>query len=333
MTVQFKDYYEALGVSRTASQDEIKAAFRKLARKYHPDVARDDPEAESRFKEINEAYEVLSNPDSRKKYDQLGANWKHGQDFRPPPGWEGARWKSAGGPDAGQGFDFHFSGTGFSDFFEQFFGGRHGGFSIFEEEMGAPGFGAYGRSERPRRGQDVEADIMVTLHEAIHGATRPISLRQTDPRTGGVTTQTYRVRIPSGVREGQRIRMSGKGEAGASGGPAGDLYLRVRFARHPDYRVRGSDLYYDLDVAPWEAVLGSRIKVPVLTGNIAVTIPPGTGNGSHLRVRKHGLPSRDKGRGNLYVVINIVLPDRLTVEEKRLWEELKSKSRFNPRQT
>ena len=330
MAVQFKDYYEILGVSRKSSQEEIKNAFRKLARKYHPDVARDNPEAETRFKEINEAYEVLSNPETRRKYDQLGANWKHGQDFRPPPGWEGMRWQTAGGPDTGQGFEFHFGGTGFSDFFEQFFGGQRGGFSMFEGEPGGPGFGSFAGTERTRRGQDIEGDIMVSLHEALHGTTREVAVQRTHPRTGRTETRNYRVRIPPGVRDGQRIRLSGKGEAAPGGGQAGDLYLRVRFARHPDYRVHGSDLYYDLNLAPWDAVLGTRATIPALTGKVAVTIPPGAQQGQPLRVRGHGVPARGGARGVLYVVIHIQVPSRVTDEEKRLWQKLKSKSHGDP---
>ena len=232
MAVQFRDYYETLGVSKTASDEEIRSAFRKLARKYHPDVAKDKKTAEEKFKEINEAYEVLSDPEKRKKYDQLGANWNQPGGFQPPPDWGGGAqpggyYQWSGGD--GGGIDFEFGGTGFSDFFEAFFGGGRG----------RSAFGGFGQRQRTaERGSDVEADIMVTLEEALHGATRQVSLR----RAGSKKVETYQVKIPRGVREGQRIRLAGQGEAGERGGQSGDLFLRVRLARHPDFTVEGADL-------------------------------------------------------------------------------------------
>src|SRR5207237_197472 len=224
MAVQFRDYYETLGVSKTATEDEIRSAFRKLARKYHPDVAKDKKAAEEKFKQINEAYEGLSDPEKRKKYDQLGANWNQPGRFQPPPDWGGGaqpggyyQWS---GGDGGGGVDFEFGGTGFSDFFEAFFGGGRG----------RSAFGGFGQRERTaERGSDVEADIMVTLEEALNGATRQVSLR----RAGSRKVETYQVKIPRGVREGQRIRLAGQGEAGGRGGKSGDLFLRVRLERHP----------------------------------------------------------------------------------------------------
>src|SRR5216110_3636914 len=252
MPVQFRDYYESLGVPKTASEDEIRSAFRKLARKYHPDVAKDKKAAEEKFKEINEAYEVLSDPEKRTKYDQLGAGWNRPGGFQPPPGW-GAQQPGGGfrqyewaGGDNG-GVQFEFGGTGFSDFFEAFFGGGRG----------RSAFGGFGqRGTMAESGSDVEADIMVTLEEALHGLTRQVSLR----RAGFKKTETYQVKIPRGVREGQRIRLAGQGEAGERGGKSGDLFLRVRLARHPDFSVEGSDLVHEVKIAPWQTVLGEDRK-------------------------------------------------------------------------
>jgi len=326
MPVEFKDYYATLGVPRTASDQDIKKSFRKLAREFHPDVAKDKKTAEEKFKEINEAYEVLSDPDKRKKYDQYGSTWKEGGGYQPPPGWQDAR--SAGGA---QSQEFHFGGTGFSDFFEQLFGRSGGG-----------GFGFGGRdfeaaeSAQPRgpaRGYDIEGDILVTLDEAMRGSVRSISLERVKPKTGQTEAQTFKVRVPVGVKEGQTIRIPGKGGDGANGGTSGDLFLHVRYAAHPDFRARGSDLHYDLDLAPWEAVLGTTVSVPTLESPVKVRIPAGTNNGCQLRVRGRGLPrGRDGERGDLYVVVNVQLPPQLSEEERELWEKLGRVSRFNPRQ-
>src|SRR5207249_3035169 len=264
MPVQFRDYYETLGVPKTATEDEIRTAFRKLARKHHPDVAKDKKAAEEKFKEINEAYEVLSDSEKRKKYDQLGADWNRPGGFQPPRGWvaqppEGGfyQWGGDGG------VQFEFGGTGFSDFFEAFFGGGRG-------RSAFGGFG--GRQATAERGADVEADIMVTLEEAHHGSTRTVSLR----RAGSNKVENYQVKIPRGVHEGQRIRLAGQGEAGVRGGKSGDLFLRVRLARHPDFSVEGSDLIHEVKIEPWRAVLGSELVVPTLEGNVRLKIPPGT---------------------------------------------------------
>src|SRR5207248_3180788 len=234
MAVQFRDYYETLGVSKTASDEEIRSAFRKLARKYHPDVAKDKKTAEEKFKEINEAYEVLSDPEKRKKYDQLGANWNQPGGFQPPPDWGGGFQQAPGGGfyqsgGDGGGVQFEFGGTGFSDFFEAFFGGGRG-------RSAFGGFG--GREATAERGADVEADILVTLEEALHGSKRTVSLR----RAGSNKVEKYQVKIPKGVHEGQRIRLAGQGEAGARGGTSGDFFLRVRRATCQDCSVEGSDL-------------------------------------------------------------------------------------------
>jgi curved DNA-binding protein len=313
MAVQFRDYYETLGVPKTASDDEIKSAFRKLARKYHPDVAKDKKTAEEKFKQINEAYEVLSDPEKRKKYDQLGADWNQPGGFQAPPGW-GARQPGGGfqqwsGGDGG--VEFEFNGTGFSDFFEQFFGGG-GGRSAF----GGAGFGQ--RQAAAERGSDVEADIMVPLEEALHGAKRTISLR----RAGSNKVETYQVKIPRGVREGQRIRLAGQGGAGESGGKSGDLFLRVRLQRHPDFTVEGSDLIHEVKIAPWQAVLGTTLKVPTLEGAVRLKIPPGTQGGQRFRLRELGLPTAAGKRGDLYVEVQINIPKKITERERELWQEL-----------
>ena len=311
MAVQFRDYYEMLGVSKTANEDEIRSAFRKLARKYHPDVAKDKKTAEEKFKQINEAYEVLSDPEKRRKYDQLGENWNQPGGFQPPPQW-GAGQPGGGfhrGSGENGGVEFEFGGTGFSDFFEAFFGGGRG----------RSAFGGFGQRETmAERGSDVEADIMVTLEEALHGSTRQVSLR----RAGSTKTETYQVRIPRGVREGQRIRLAGQGEASERGGKSGDLFLRVRLARHPDFSVEGSDLVHEVKIAPWQAVLGDQLIVPTLEGNARLKLPSGTQGGQRFRLRERGLPGVSGQRGDLYVVVQIALPKKLTEREREIWEQL-----------
>jgi curved DNA-binding protein len=325
MPVEFKDYYETLGVAREASQEEIRKAFRKLAREYHPDVAKDKRKAEEKFKEINEAYEVLGDPAKRKKYDTLGANWNRPE---PPPGWQQST-RGGTGTAGAEDFEFHFGGTGFSDFFEQFFGGR-ADFSNFQDLNGG-GRRARASATEPMRGQDIEGDILVTLDEAHQSSVRSISFQRRNRSTGKVTTESFRVRVPLGVQEGQLIRVPSKGEEGLNGGPPGDLYLRVRFAQHPDFRVRGSDLYYDLELAPWEAVLGTTISIPALHAPVSVRVPPHTNNGQQLRVRGKGLPTGPSTRGDLYALITIQIPPEVSGEERKLWEQLAAKSNFNPR--
>jgi curved DNA-binding protein len=346
MPVQYKDYYETLGVSRGVSDADLKKAFRKLAREFHPDVAKNKKQAEEKFKEINEAYEVLSDPAKRKRYDELGANWRSGADFRPPPGYESfGRGRAAPG---GGTHEFHFGGTGFSDFFEQLFGsaggrggagfGRGGAFST--EEMGI------------ERGQDIEGDIMVTLEEAMRGSVRSVSVqhavaceqcggtgqrqRRACPACGGTgqvaKTETYQVKIPAGVTEGQRLRIAGRGEPGLGGGVAGDLYLRVRMARHPDFAVEGHNLIYEAELTPWEAVLGANISVPTLNGHVSIKMPAGTQNGQKMRVRGRGLPQRAGENGDLIVETRVEVPNKVTDAERKLWEQLARESRFNPRE-
>ncbi|MCE5339504.1 MAG: DnaJ domain-containing protein [Planctomycetaceae bacterium] len=320
MPVKFKDYYDVLGVARDANGEEIKKAFRKLAHKYHPDVAKDKITGEEKFREINEANEVLSDPEKRRKYDQLGANWNHQGQQPPPP-------QSGFGGGSGDASEFHFDGTGFSDFFEQFFGSR----GRVSEGFGRTNGNGMEGETIAHRGQDIEADILVTLDEILHGSTRTINLQRTDPRSGQLGKRTLRVKIPPGVREAQLIRLAGKGQEGIGGGESGNLYLKVKFAQHPDFRVRGADLYYDLDLAPWEAVLGVTIHIPTLDGMVSLKIPTGTIAERQLRLRGKGLPMSNGMRGDLYAVVSIQVPVNLTPEQKILWEQLAAKSTFNPR--
>ena len=323
MPVQFRDYYDILGVSKTATGDDIRKAFRKLARKYHPDVAKDKKTAEEKFKEINEAYEVLSDSSKREKYDRLGAGWQQYE--------QGAGAGRAGGGTRQRGpggVEFDFGGTGYSDFFEQFFGGRggRGGTAGFPGTAGGGGgfdfFGAGQTAAPPERGADVEADLSVTLEEAINGSRRPITLRRTDGK-GSSRTETYDVKIPAGVHEGQRIRLRSRGEAARGGGESGDLYLRVRLAPHADFRVEaGGDLYHDLVVAPWQAVLGTEVDVPTLEKPMHLKIPAGSQVGQRFRLRGRGLPKVGGGRTDLYVQLGVTLPEQLSERQRELWQQL-----------
>lgn len=302
MAVNFKDYYATLGVSREAPIEEIKRAYRALARKHHPDKAAPEerPAAEARIKEINEAYAVLKDPEKRKKYDRLGEHWDQ-------PEMAGGGFGGRGFPRHSAGdFHTHFGGTGFSDFFEQMFG---------------TGAGAV-----PEREKTIESDIMVPLEEAVRGATREISLRSTDPFTGQERVQTFKVRIPAGVRDGQRLRVP------MPGGEPGRIHLVVRIAPHPEFRVREGNIYHDLELAPWEAVLGAKIEVPTLTGAVRLTIPPGTPHGRRFRLKGRGLPGLRGGEaGDLFVEVALQVPQSLNAQEREQWETLAQTSTFNPR--
>jgi curved DNA-binding protein len=322
MAVKFKDYYQTLGVEPTATPEEIKQAFRKLARIHHPDVAKNKAAGEAKFKEINEAYEVLGDPDKRRRYDELGANWQDGA------GRETAGAQPRGAQRGRAGSDFEFGGTGFSDFFESFFGGgrdRYGSFGRGDGQHADEGEGFV------HSGQDVEADIMVTLEEALRGSKRSVTLRRPGADGREDRLDTYQVKIPAGVREGQRIRLAGQGGEGFGGGRAGDLYLRVRLARHPDFTVKGADLYFDLDLAPWEAVLGVRARIPALDGVTSLKVPAGATTGGQLRLRGLGLPREDGTRGDLYAVARIQVPSSPSAAERTLWEKLAKESNFKPR--
>lgn len=303
MAVGFRDYYEVLGVPRGASDEEIRSAYRKLAREYHPDVNK-DPGAEDRFKEVSEAYEVLRDPEKREKYERLGANWKAGEDVSGASGFGGGA--SGFGDGAGQGFG---DGAGFSDFFESFFGGRRGASGGFE------GFSM--------RGGDQEATIEVSLEEAARGGKQRISLAD---------GRDFEVQIPPGVRDGQKIRLAGQGGEGASGGPAGDLYLRVRIKRHPRFRREDDDLVVEIPVAPWEAALGATVPVPTLNGSAKVKVPAGSSSGRRLRLRGEGMPGPGGRKGDLYASVRVVVPKALEKRERELFEELAAVSRFDPRQ-
>ncbi len=322
--MKFKDYYQTLGVARTASVDEIKQAFRKLARLYHPDVAKNKVTAEEKFKEINEAYEVLGDPEKRARYDEMGPNWQEGAGAAPPPrGARGRRADAAGQPD------FEFGGTGFSDFFESFFSDRRGGSGSFPRTGGrhTDDEGVYAQP-----GRDIEADLLVTLEEVLRGSQRKVTLRRPEMDGEPGRNNTYQVRIPPGMREGQKIRLAGQGGPGHGGAAAGDLYLRVRLARHPDFTVRGDDLHCDLDLAPWEAVLGVKVKIPTLDGTTTLRVAPDTEAGTQLRVRQLGLPREDGTRGDLYALVRLKTPPAVAAQERALWEQLARVSKFNPRE-
>lgn len=310
MAAQFRDYYETLGVPKSASADGIKSSFRKLARKHHPDLAKDKKAAEEKFKEINEAYEVLSDPEKRRKYDEYGANWQHaGNGFGGGASAQAGGFGAGGSPfGGGGGGDFHFGGTGYSDFFEQFFGTRRGrGYG-----------GGVDFEETPQRGRDVEADILVTLEEVLNGATRQISFR----KGNSPDVQTYTVKIPKGVREGQRIRLAGQGGSGGARGEAGDLYLRVKLQQHPDYLFDGADIHYEAEIPAWRAVLGGELTIPTPDGRAKLKIPAGTQNGRKFRIPGRGLPEKGGTRGDFYAVAEISIPESVTPEQKELWEKL-----------
>lgn len=334
MAVGFKDYYAILGVGRDASESEIKKAFRALARRYHPDTAKDKRTAEEKFKEINEAYEVLGDAEKRRRYDRLGARWREAEAAGVPPEWN-MRGADGGAPDG----EFHFDGTGFSDFFEQFFGSgarMRGGFGEWRGGVrfgqGAPRGTRRRREVRPRAGADIEGDLLVTLEEALRGTTKDVTVRYVDPETGAVRTRTFRARVPAGVREGQIIRLSGAGEPGRDGGEAGDLYLRARLAKHPDYRVEGADLYHEIDLAPWEAVLGATVTVRTPEGKIALKIPAGTRVGQTFRIPGRGMPKGpEEARGDFFVVARIQTPTEVSEGERAAWKRLAEVSRFRAR--
>jgi curved DNA-binding protein len=310
--VEYRDYYDILGLKRDATLDEIKRSYRKLARKYHPDVSK-EPDAEERFKEVGEAYEVLKDPEKRAAYDALGSNWQAHQEFRPPPGW-----------DAG----FEFSGGGYtpgggdhSDFFEELFGRatrgaghRAGGFNI----------------RMP--GEDHHAKVLIDIEDSLNGAARNISLRMPElTGDGRVVTRerTLKVRIPKGVRPGQQIRLAGQGGPGFGGGENGDLYLEVEFREHPLYRVEGADVYLDLPVAPWEAALGATVKAPTPSGAVDLKIPPNSSQGRKLRLKGRGLPGANPG--DLYAVLRIVLPPASSDAARELYEQMRRELDFDPR--
>lgn len=328
MAVKYQDYYQVLGVSRSATQKEIQQAYRKLARQYHPDVNK-AKDAEARFKEINEANEVLGDPDKRKRYDELGADWKPGQEFRPPPGWggpsgggAGGRARQRGGHPGANGEGFQFEGGSFSDFFEQIFGGGgafrggRGGADIFGNMGGEMGPDAFTQ----------ESELTITLEDAYHGATKHLTLR--DPADG--STRNLQVKIPPGATDGTTIRLAGQGGRGP-GGQAGDLRLKLTLAPHDRFKVEGHDLVLTLPISPWEAALGAKVPVATLDGTVTLTLPPGSQSGQRLRLKERGLPQRGGTRGDLYAVLRVTVPKPLSDVERRLFEELQKESKFDPR--
>ncbi len=329
--MRFKDYYVVMGVPRGATQDEIKRAYRKLARKFHPDVSK-EKDAEERFKELQEAYEVLKDPEKRAAYDQLGENWRQGQEFRPPPDWGKGFEFSAGRGRGGSGGQ---AGTAdFSDFFSELFGAR----SPFSREGGfgarTHGFetgGGRGGRSHGAAGQDHVARVEIAVEDAYRGGTRTIELRTPEiTPEGHVTTRprTLRVSIPAGVVAGQQIRLAGQGSPGFGGGPAGDLYLEVNFRPHPLYRVDGRDITVTLPVAPWEAALGETVSVPTLGGAVEMKLPTGARSGQRLRLRGRGLPGQTPG--DQYVVLEVVLPPD-SPRSREFFERMKRELPFDPR--
>jgi curved DNA-binding protein len=344
MAASTKDYYEILGVKRGASDDEIKKAYRKLARKFHPDLNPGDKAAEEQFKQLQTAYDVLSEPEDRKLYDQYGENWRAVKAGAgpPPPGWQEARQGGgrAGPPPGGFDFsDFDLGGGGF----------RSGtaGFDIFEEMFG----GARGRGRPSGRGRDVEAELELSLEEAHRGGRRTLQMQAAEvcptcngtgikdnqpcPTCGGtgqvLRPKSIEVNIPAGVRDGSTIRLAGQGGAGSNGSRPGDLYLHIRLRPHPTFSVNGDDIETELPVAPWEVVLGASAEAPTIDGKVELKIPPGAKNGQRLRLRGQGLNKRKGGRGDEYVRLKIDVPKEVSPEERRLYEELSRVSRFNPR--
>jgi curved DNA-binding protein len=324
--MEFKDYYKIMGVPRDASQDDIKRAYRKLARKYHPDVSK-EPQAEVRFKELGEAYEVLKDPEKRVAYDQLGTDWKANQEFRPPPDWNaGFEFSERGfaGPGASQ----------YSDFFESLFG-HHGGFGGAQGRQGRQGGsfagGRAGAFHAP--GQDHYAKVMIDLEEAYQGGTRAITLQvpQVDAQ-GRASTREHRlnVAIPKGIRAGQYIRLAGQGARGHGQGQPGDLYLEIEFRPHPNYRVENADVYLDLPVAPWEAALGATVKTPTPGGIVELKIPAGSTTGRKLRLKGRGIPG--KTPGDFFVVLQIITPPADDEADKSLYHKMAEQFKsFNPR--
>ena len=307
--MEYKDYYKIMGLKRDASQDDIKRAYRKLARKYHPDVSK-EKNAEAHFKEVGESYEVLKDPEKRAAYDHLGADYKSGQDFNPPPNWDsGFEFRGDGFTDADK--------PGFSDFFEQLFGQQAHGTH---------------RSQHAARGEDHHAKVMVDLGDAFHGATRSISLQSPGLDEQGrmqLTNRVLNVKIPRGIKEGQFIRLTGQGLPGMGQGVAGDLYLEMHFNPHAYFRVEGRDLHMQLPVAPWEAMLGANVKAPTPEGTVDLKIPAGSNTGNKLRLKGRGIPGNPAG--DIYVTLSVVAPPADSEQAKEAYKDMADKLAFNPR--
>ncbi len=323
--MEFRDYYDTLGLARDATQDEIKRAYRKLARKYHPDVSK-EKDADQQFKALGEAYEVLKDPEKRAAYDQLGANWQGGQDFNAPPDWDAGFEFSGGGftqGDFNQGGSTQGDGQAYSDFFE----------SLFGQSFHAAGAGGGQSQRRGPHGGDHHAKIMIDLEDSLNGATRPITLHVPEVSPEGHVRTRERVlniKIPKGIAPGQSIRLAGQGDPGPGGGKSGDLYLEVEFRAHSLYHLEGNDIYMDLPVAPWEAALGAAIKVPTPSGVVDMKIPAGSVEGRKLRLKNRGLPT--KQAGHFYVVLRVVLPPADNPAAEKLYRDMERELAFNPRE-
>ncbi|CDH45525.1 DnaJ C-terminal domain-containing protein [Candidatus Contendibacter odensensis] len=318
--MKYQDYYQILGVARNASAEDIKKAYRRLARKYHPDVSKES-RAEERFKEVAEAYEVLRDAEKRAAYDQLGGNWQAGQDFRPPPGWQSGSSRPRRPADG-------FGGQDFSDFFESMFGNLHGrgGFA------GAPGGFASGRSGFQSSGQSQTVPLEISLEEAYHGGNRALQLQVPErDASGRVTTRsrTLNIKIPAGVANGQKIRLAGQGNAGSGGGPNGDLYLEMKIKPHPLYSVQDRDITMELPLAPWEAALGGKVEVPTLGGSVTINIPANARNGQKLRLRGRGLPGQPPG--DQIMMLRLVNPPADTEAARELFQRMAQELPFDPR--
>jgi curved DNA-binding protein len=310
--MDFKDYYKILGVEPTADDKAIKTAYRKLARKYHPDVSK-ERDAEEKFKEANEAYEALSSPEKRAEYDELRKYGQHGRPFQGPPGWES---RSSGG----------FEGGDFSDFFSSIFGARGGN--------GNP-FGRGQQRSSGRRGQDVEMELAIFLEETLSAESKQISFQvpqhNANGQRTGFTTKTLNVKIPAGVSDGEKIRLKGQGAPGIGGGANGDLFLTIRMAPHPLFDVEGHDLIITVPLAPWEAALGTKVAMPTLTGKVNLTIRPDSQNGQRLRIKGMGLSNKQGQRGDLYAQLKVVMPSQSDAAARELWSKLSEQAAFNPR--
>ncbi len=324
--MEYKDYYAILGVDKKSSKEEISKAYKKLAKKYHPDLNPNDPTAEDKFKDVTEAYEVLKDDEKRRLYDSLGSNWQHGQNFQPPPGYENVHF-SFRGDQRSAGFDF-------SDFFENIFGG---GFQSsgrgFERSYGGFQGDPFSGGGFSRKGQDAEAALELSLEEAYRGGTKSITLQEQVVGPEGrpmVQNKTLSVNIPPGIKDGNKIRLSGQGSPGVGSGHSGDLYLKVKILPHPKFKLDGNNIIYDLALAPWEAALGSSVRVPTLEGDIEMKIPPGASSGRKMRIRGKGM-GRGAAKGDQMVRIMIKVPDKLSPEEEKLWKKLSEASGYNPR--
>jgi curved DNA-binding protein len=313
--MEYNDYYKLLGVDRKASQDEIKHAYRRLARKYHPDVSK-EAHAEEKFKNVQEAYEVLKDPEKRAAYDQLGSNWKQGQDFRPPPNWNGQQFRHA----SGQPFAEEDLG-GFSDFFSNLFGGGRGR-SRGEE------FGGF-----QQRGQDQHAKINISLEEAFNGSTKTLQMQVPEVDASGQmrhALRTIKVNVPAGAMTGQQLRLAKQGAPGMGGADAGDLYLEIDIQPHALFSLKGRDVYLTLPITPWEAALGTEIKIPTLGGKVGLKVAAGSQSGQQLRLKGRGMPSKSAA-GDQYAILQILTPPAHTDEQRKIYEKMAQAMPFNPR--